>query len=195
MFSTIIVPRNNEWELSNEAKKLGFERILAVYPSSGLCQSKKQEDLISIQMGVFGDKKEIIKAKQKGVFTIITTVGDRGVFEKTKPDMFMISEIEKKDGIHQRNSGLNDVLCKIARKNKITFLIDAHTLLLQKNVAIALGRMKQNVHLCRKYKVPLAISSFASSPTEIIAPLELMSVGKLLGLSPGEAKEAVSFDL
>ena len=54
-----------------------------------------------------------------------------------------------------------------------------------------MGRMMQNVKLCKKYKVNMVISSFATSKFELKSPSDLISFGIILGMTPKEAKESI----
>jgi len=58
----------------------------------------------------------------------------------------------RRDKLKQRDSGLNEILCKIAAKNntRIGIEIDKITKLDKKEKAKTLARIKQNIKLCRK---------------------------------------------
>jgi RNase P/RNase MRP subunit p30 len=59
----------------------------------------------------------------------------------------------RKDNYHQRNSGLNQVLLKLAKENKVAIGFSFKTILNETD----LGRIIQNIKLCRKYKVKMVI--------------------------------------
>jgi RNase P/RNase MRP subunit p30 len=46
--------------------------------------------------------------------------------------------------------------------------------------AVLLGRMKQNLRICKKYKVKIRVFSFALKPYEIRSEKDLESLGKVL---------------
>lgn len=94
--------------------------------------------------------------------------------------------------MHHRNSGLNQVLCKIARDKKKIVIFDIGSLLSSSGQkrALILGRMRQNVRLCRKYKVTMALASFAKDEFGLRRTQEMVSIGQLLGMSAAEAKTA-----
>ena len=118
---------------------------------------------------------------------------DIKAFEDKRIDMVVSSErISGKDFIHYRNSGLNQVLCKLAKKNNITLGFNFNDILKGKP---NMGRMMQNVRLCRKYKVRMVLASFASSIYEMRNPKDLMSFGKCIGMTDKEAKDAVSINM
>jgi RNase P/RNase MRP subunit p30 len=80
-----------------------------------------------------------------------------------------VEDVKAKDYMHHRNSGLNHVLCKIAKEKGIKIGFSFSDLLNadKKKRAILLGRMKQNVRLCRKYKVEMVFGSFARKPEDM----------------------------
>lgn len=72
---------------------------------------------------------------------------------------------EREDFVHFRNSGVNHILLNIARERNITFVFDFRRFLEldKRKKAVALGRLKQNIDLFRKYKVKFMFASFADS--------------------------------
>ncbi|MGB9708096.1 MAG: hypothetical protein ACPLXC_02085 [Candidatus Pacearchaeota archaeon] len=68
-----------------------------------------------------------------------------------------------------RNSGLNQVLCKIARDNNKEIIENFSDFLEKdkKNKAIWLGRVLQNARLCKKYHTKFIVAQFIKSEKEI----------------------------
>lgn len=100
----------------------------------------------------------------------------------------------KPDGMHARRSGLNQVLAAILAKRKCLVLFN-HGLIRGTNGrerAVLLGRMQQNVMLCQKYKVAMVIVTLAKSPYALRSPHDLRSFALQLGMTPGEAKHAIT---
>jgi len=122
---------------------------------------------------------------------------NRAALENKKVDILLGPERgRKKDHTHYRNSGLNQVLCKLANKNNIAIGFDFNDVLYAKeryNLEryIILGRMMQNVRFCRKYKVKMYVFDFLNERNKE----ELRSFCFVIGMTPGEAKEAVSLKL
>jgi RNase P/RNase MRP subunit p30 len=58
---------------------------------------------------------------------------------------------------------------------------------------LVLGRIMQNVFLCRKYKVKMVLGSFARKENEIKNEKELMSFGNIIGMNGKEVKEGLNF--
>jgi RNase P/RNase MRP subunit p30 len=80
---------------------------------------------------------------------------NRKVLEDKKTEMLVLSHKNKKDKLKQRDSGLNQVLCKIARDKNKTLTFDLQELKKEKDRktrAEILARMLQNIKLIKKYK-------------------------------------------
>jgi len=84
---------------------------------------------------------------------------NRKILETKKVSVLVLSHKEGKDSLKQRNSGLNQVLCKIAKENSISLAIDFHELQEpDKRVrAKILSRIIQNIKLAKKHKNNLII--------------------------------------
>ncbi|QQG38683.1 MAG: hypothetical protein HYS32_03710 [Candidatus Woesearchaeota archaeon] len=119
---------------------------------------------------------------------------NRSFFESKKTEIITnLENHEKKDYLNQKNSGLDQVLCKLAKKNKIAIAFNLPLIL--KNQPEILGRIKQNIKLCRKYKIPMVLVSFAKDYLDMRNPTDLISLGISLGMTQKEAKEAVSINI
>ena len=97
-----------------------------------------------------------------------------------------------KDFMHYRNSGLNQVLCEIARKNNIAIGFSFNEVLNSKERGKLLGRMMLNVRLCRKYKVKMLIWIFARNEFELRSFDSLITFGKIIGMNEKEARDALN---
>ena len=119
---------------------------------------------------------------------------NRKIVENKQVDIFLSPEKTRtKDFMHYRDSGLNQVLCKLAKKNNIAIGFNFNEVLNSKNKPLLLGKMMQNVRLCRKYNVKMIIISGAKNHYELRYSQELASFGMCLGMNPGEAKKALNF--
>lgn len=119
---------------------------------------------------------------------------NRAALENRRTDILLSPENEKeRDFVHYRNSGLNQVLCKLANKNKIAIGFNFNYLMNSEARELVLGRMMQNVFLCRKYKIKIVLGSFAKKENEIKNEKELMSFGKVIGMNGKEIKEGLNF--
>ncbi len=101
-------------------------------------------------------KLEIKKNKDKEIiFTSEDDEFNRKVLEKLPIQILLISLENKKDYAKQRNSGFNQVMAKIAKKNKIKIGIPLDEIINSKNKERILARLKQNIMLCNKNKVQM----------------------------------------
>lgn len=94
-----------------------------------------------------------------------------------------------RDNLHFRSSGLNQVICKIMNKNNVALGISLESI----KDGIMLGRVKQNIKLCRKYKVKMKFFSFAKSKYEMRAKEDMISFLRTIGMDGKEAKDALSY--
>jgi RNase P/RNase MRP subunit p30 len=64
-----------------------------------------------------------------------------------------------RDKLKQRDSGLNEFLCKLAKKNNISIAIDIESLqkLEKKDKAKVLARIIQNIELCKRTKTKIIL--------------------------------------
>lgn len=118
-------------------------------------------------------------------------IGNSNDFNNKKVDIITgLEKLEKSDSLHQRNSGFNQTLAKLSKKNKITIAFNFNDIIESKNKAQIIGRMTQNIKLCRKYKVKMIIASFAKNKYQMRNPKDLMSLFILIGMTPKEAQNA-----
>ncbi len=96
--------------------------------------------------------------------TIIIKAGDeefnRKVLEIKGVNILLSPELhEAHDKLKQRDSGLNEFLCKLAAKNNITIAIDIQSLQKQdkKQKAKTLARIIQNIKLCKRTKTKIIL--------------------------------------
>ncbi len=80
---------------------------------------------------------------------------NRKVLEKESISFLTISQINRKDRLKQRDSGFNQVMAKIAKKNNITIGICLDEIVNSsgKEKSDILARIKQNIELCSKNKL------------------------------------------
>mgnify|MGYP001325267752 CR=1 FL=1 len=185
MVSDIVFPNGNEREFLVMAEKLGYDRLLFVYRGkSGV----KVSGGVKVSVGRLSDKR--------GDGIIVSKVEDDGrrVLEQVKPAFAYGFEWGRvADKHHYRSSGLNQVLCKIALKNETKIVIPVREILLLKGRerAQVLGRIMQNVRICKKYKVVVKLASFAHSPYQMKGVKELASFGTILGMDSGMVKKGM----
>jgi len=119
---------------------------------------------------------------------------NRAAVENKKVDILLSPEKGRlRDHTHYRDSGLNQVLCKLAYQNKISIGINFSGIYNSKHRDKLLAKIKQNIRFCRKYKVNMVIGSFSGNKEEIRSKDELQTFARALGITPGDAKIAVNF--
>ncbi len=99
------------------------------------------------------EKKQVIVLAQGQEF-------NRKILENKDVDILLSPELHnRKDKLKQRDSGLNEILCKIAKNNNIKIGIDLEKIKKTKGKerAILLARIKQNIMLCKKAKTDLIL--------------------------------------
>ncbi len=139
-------------------------------------------------------KKIEIRAKE-GRIVIVKGRDDsfnRKILENKKVNILLSPENGyKKDKLKQRDSGLNHILCRIARDNSIAIGIDFQEILNKrdegkKQLAGHLARIMQNIKLCRKSKVKIILMNTAGRDNH-----GLRALLATLGMPTGMAKAAV----
>lgn len=135
-------------------------------------------------------RKLIEKANKEGKKVIVAGKSidfNRIILENKKVNMLILSHENKKDKLKQRDSGLNHVLCKLAKSNNIVLAFDINELKQhenKKNKALILARMLQNIKLIKKAKNKFKLLNFNSKH-------QAFSFLISLGLPTNMAKEAV----
>jgi len=111
---------------------------------------------------------------------------NRLFLEDKKTKMLILNHKIGKDRLKQRDSGLNHVLCKIAKKNEIILAIDIEELGVgdKKKRAKILGRMIQNIRLIKKAKNKFKLLNYSNK-------VQARDFLLTLGLPTDMAKKAV----
>ncbi len=175
MFIDLVLADN----LENFGKKLGYSKV------------------IKTRVIQINDKKDLrfLINKKENPLIVYGSKFNREVLSLKNLDILLSPEKGvKEDFLNARNSGLNQVLLGLARKNSTAIGINFNEILKLRGVERAklLGRISQNIMLCRKYKVKIILGSFASNEFEMRAPLDLVSFLITLGMHPKEAKESLT---
>ena len=103
-------------------------------------------------------KKQISKNKEKKIiFTSNDDELSRKILEKLLINILLINQAERKDFQKQRNSGLNHVLAKLAKKNNVAIGINFDEIIKSEGneKAKILARIRQNINLCNKNKLKM----------------------------------------
>jgi len=204
MFVDIVFPKNNENKFIEMAERLGIKSICFAYCFKGKNdfldkkeKIRKLEEKTKIKLfaGIIAEPMDLNRAKQITKVVICKSPeNNRSVFEKIRPSVvFELETLSKKDSMHSRNSGLNHILCSLANKNNILVGFSFSSVLDSEGIfkSQILGRMMQNIRLCRKYKVRTVIASFADGPYKMRAFHDLRSFFISLGMHPKEANDSL----
>jgi len=204
MFIDLVLPKNNEKEFIEIAERLKINGLCFVYSFKNkedfLKKNEKMKNLqekteIKLFSGIIADSRNISKAKKLSKIVIYKSTGnDRHAIEKSKTNIiFDLETVAARDSMHHRNSGLNQILCRLANKNNIMIGFSFSGILNTDGITKSqiLGRMMQNIRLCRKYKVKAAIASFAEKPYDMRPCPDLKSVFISLGMHPKEANDSL----
>jgi hypothetical protein len=204
-FVDVVFPNGNEKEFIAVAEKLAIPAMLLTYPftdqkSFHKCRERVKQlqtsTKVSLNAAAIAEDKHIYKAKDANIFAIAKANGDeahdRELIAKYQPALiFNVESAQRKDYVHSRRSGLNQVLCKFAQKNRVIIAVPFSTILHSKNQPELLGRMLQNARFMNKYDVQPAIASFASDPHDLRSPRDLHSFLLSFGFNTKKAKEAM----
>jgi len=84
---------------------------------------------------------------------------NRKILENKRVNVLILNHKIGRDKLKERDSGLNQVLCNIARDNNIAFAIDFNEIITsdKKQRAKILSRINQNIKLIKKFKNKLIV--------------------------------------
>lgn len=118
-----------------------------IISTPNLNEARKQ-----IQLAKKNNEKIIVKAQDEDFNTKILEIP--GVNILLSPEIH-----NRKDYLKQRDSGLNEHLCKLAKKNNIKIAIDFENLtkLSKKDKGIIISRIIQNISLCKRTKTNIIL--------------------------------------
>ena len=196
MYADIVYPDKNEKSFIQIAERLGYTALVFAYPFSDTIPELPAAKKIKLLRAVDAPFSQLNKAKKMADFVFYRQ--DKNtleVFERGLADVvYGFGMHERYDPIHQRASELNQILCRLAAKNKISIGLSFRSFLSAptKQQPSYLGRLAQNLLLCRKYKVPLVVGSFAQDPLEMRSPKDIISFFSLAGAHPNEVQQGMN---
>lgn len=103
---------------------------------------------------------------------------NRKVAEKLAVDILAIPLSGRKDFSKQRNSGLNEVVARIVKKNGIKIGIFLDEIIFSKEKEKIISRVRQNIELCNKNKVEMIFIEGKEKRNSVL----LKSLGSTLGM-------------
>src|SRR3989344_4402330 len=84
-----------------------------------------------------------------------------------------------KDSLHFRAGGLDHILTRLCKEKNVAIGFSLSTL----DNSLMIGRIRQNIQLCRKYKVKMLFFSFASNQFELRSANDILSLLRILGMT------------
>mgnify|MGYP001594446183 CR=1 FL=1 len=130
-------------------------------------------------------RKEIQKANKENKEIIFSSDDDelnRKILESEKINVLLLSQEKRKDFQKQRDSGFNQVLAKLAKKNDVVIGINLDEIIESslKEKSRILARIKQNIKLCNKAR--LKMKFIAQKQENQRNSYDLKSLGLILGM-------------
>ncbi len=167
----LVFPKNNEKEFLKIAKALGKKEIVFVYTSKDYKEWKEKENII-VKTAVLAPAKEAYYLKQKYALIVVKShpETDKWTVEHVKPwIMYGFENDEKKDFMHHRNSGIDHILAAQMTEHGVNYGFSVSYLLhaSSEQKAVLLGRMRQNMYLLKKEKVPVFLATLSSDPMDM----------------------------
>ncbi len=194
----IVLPKNNEAEFIEIASKLGIKKLCFLYNFDEYNEQKAQHKLesikdhkdIDIEIGFIVNHKNINKAYKQSKLVVVKSFDKDRYFIESKKIRWIygFEELQKKDYLHQRASGLNQHICELANKNNVAVGF-SYSSLFNKNpiyISMIIGRMIQNISLCEKYNVKIVIGSFSEKPFDLRLYYDIKSLFTILGMSSNQ---------
>ena len=101
----------------------------------------------------------------------------------------------KRDTLKQRDSGINHVVAKEAKKNGISFVINLSEIrnLGKIEKSFRLERLIQNIKICKRAKCSIKIANFSEIKKNIVGEITRKSFGISLGMSSEQSRESTNF--
>lgn len=194
----IVFPKNKEKEFAKIAEKLKYDELCFAYQFKGknefvkkqkMIEKLQKEAKIKLHTALVALPKNYTEAKSMADLVLIKgTENNAELILNHKPQIiFELENLSQKDFIYSRNSGLNNYACELAKKNKTVIGYSLASLKDSKK----LGRIKQNIKLCRKHKAEQAAFSLADNPYKMRNPNDMIGLFIVLGMTPGEAKKSL----
>jgi RNase P/RNase MRP subunit p30 len=152
-------------------------RLLRGHRSVGglLIRASKPKDVVSVRR--FAKKAKFVIADSNDEQTV------RFIMEQKWIHFFTDIETSTgRDHTHYRRSNFNQVLAKLAKETRKTYLVDFSNLLKVqgRKRSLLIGRIMQNIKICDKYKVPVSIATFATNKYDLRNPNDLKALLRVL---------------
>ncbi|AEH61030.1 Ribonuclease P [Methanosalsum zhilinae DSM 4017] len=187
-------------EITDFAKHLGYSGIVITTHSNNKradIDMDYEEDELNIYRGIeivtdSPSKLHGLVGKYRNKVDIISVHGGSEKINRAAVENPNIDYLAHP--ITPRDSGLNHVLAKAASTNNVAidFNLDLITKGRGGKRVHSLLHFKNNLNLARKFNVPLILTSNSFSIYDMRAPLEMIALAKLFGMTRDEAMDALS---
>ncbi len=137
----------------------------------------------------FDKVRKLIKENQdkKIIFYSDDDELNRKILEKEKIDILLLNQKGRRDFQKQRNSGFNHIMAKLAKKNDVVIGINLDEIIKssEKEKAVILARIRQNVRICSKNRLKMKFI-YKNQKRNIF---DLKSLGLILGMPTSMIKD------
>jgi RNase P/RNase MRP subunit p30 len=190
------------------AKRLGWTGICLTADAKDLRRLREEVTAQNLDMEVFlgakvhGSSEGELQKKTRQALDVADLIlfsgggePNRVAAENWEVDVLCHPEQgSERDLMDQRSSGVDDIISRLLAEHTTAVEFNLSSLLGTYGMlrAQVMGRMSQNILLCRKYGVPMVLSSGAVDRWGLRAPRDLAAVGRVLGMTDSESKKAVS---
>lgn len=180
--------KNPAKEILEKAKKLGWDEICIMQKpgEKNLLPELKENEIsdgILAHSGVEISKEDPKNFLDKIVFSSL----NRELSKLTEVDVFTVnfeSKENRLDYITAKNMAKNGIALEFRFSDILNSTWGARVKVM--------SVMRLNLAAARKYKIPFIITSGASTPLELRCPKALISIGKVLGMSEEESRDAIT---
>lgn len=147
-------------------------------------KSADKMEQIFIHENNFDKARKLIKADKdkKIIFSSDDDELNRKILDKENINVLLINQTGRKDFQKQRDSGLNHVLAKIAKKKNVIIGINFDEIIKSegKEKARILSRISQNIKICSKNKLKMKFVFLNEKNSRNI--YDLKALGSVLGM-------------
>jgi hypothetical protein len=125
--------------------------------------------------------KEYYKKNNLKIFDSfkVFPVNRQNIISKQKKDLLLKLD-NLKDFMKQKNSLLNEFLCKTAKEKEKKFYFDLNELLNSKSKELLMQRIKQNIMLFRKFKLEYDFLYVCDDVNEVISDKDVQAFLRVL---------------
>lgn len=179
-------------DIVKRAKALGFEKVIFIKEVSNINDIKKDDDFDAILIKTKNPEffRRMVD-KTSHLYSMVLVLGttdiiNRAALEHKKVFALVSPEYNREyDYTNYRNSGLNQVLCSIAERQKKRIMFSFNEILNKhrEDRAVLIGKIMQNITLCQKYKTEIEFHSFAIKKEELRSSSDLRSFFKVLSIT------------